>query len=166
MCIPLIMRNSRKLRGSLRRTKVKNPNPTCCKKINAKTRILVQVTEENINVFKALQPLSCTPFEIGDYVTHDEFTDRQLFDKNLKPKTFENPDYEYFLSDDKTEILEVRVKNKPHHYRIIKTDDDLKTAKMFDLNAKLKYVIVEDSEYGGQSIISPADFEKYYTIVE
>jgi hypothetical protein len=147
--------------------RLKNPNPLCINKITGNIEVLTQITVHNFEVFEALQKASCKKMEMGDFITYSTYDGLQIFDKTLTPKTFSNPDYFYIMDPEKMIILESQKNPKPIPFRIITSDDDFRTAIMFDSNARKGHVIVfERPESDYIKIISPSEFEENYTIVE
>lgn len=145
--------------GKNQRRKSKNPNPKCIRTTGETIKVLLQITEENFSVFQALQPRSCTKLEIGDYITDGDGYPN-IFTKDLKPKDetwWENSMFS--LSQDGNYILETPIKHDAFHFRVIVSNDDLRTAKMFDTSARRGDVII--GEYGFK-VITASEFASNY----
>lgn len=159
------MKTLRKKSSQLKKSK--NPNPICFEKLQGSCNILIQVNESNIELLQSLQQLSCQKFEVGDYIVNNAAGwgkyEAHIFDKNLQPKSFKNGNYKYPLNEDGT-VIEERFKTpKKLYFREIKSDDDLNTAIMFNIDIRKGYYIVRNSfEY---EILSPKEFNQRFEIL-
>ncbi|WP_130736891.1 hypothetical protein [Flavobacterium sp. J27] len=153
-----------------------NPNAKCILKIFGKTEIKARITDENIEDYNRLIPAikygfyiqkdSNLKLKIGDYVTFDMVSEMQFFDKDLNPKSFSNQKFRYSLSEDQTQVLELELEPTQYHYRIIKTQEELAMAKMFDITSKINNVVVEDRQKIGWDILTMKAFRENYELCE
>lgn len=131
------------------------------KKYTEKHKILLEITQENFETIKKLQPSFYTNLEIGYFITKG----MKVFDSKGQPKSFSGREKAKFtFNKKKTHIIETFIEK--YNYFVLQTQEAVDMLKSVGFSkAKIGMVFIPINSHN-ERVISFEEFTKKYEILE